>query len=105
MLRYREMAKCGDVIIGQDLQIELDNLAEDIETRRFGYDVTDAVLRMDFMENCIRLTKSPYYNKPMVLMQWQRALIEAIYSFKMPDTGLRRFDRRSRRRQPAPGMV
>ena len=40
LLRYREMAKCGDVVIGQDLQIELDNLAEDIETRRFGYDVT-----------------------------------------------------------------
>lgn len=91
LLKYREMAMCGDVIIGQDLQIELDNLAEDIAGERFLYDVTDAVLRMDFMENCVRLTKSPYYNKPMKLMQWQRALIEAIYSFKMPDTALRRF--------------
>lgn len=91
LLKYRGMARCGDVVIGQDLQIELDNLAEDIATGRFGYNTTDAVLRMDFMENCIRLTKSPYYNKPMILMQWQRALIEAIYSFKMPDTGLRRF--------------
>lgn len=91
LLKYREMARCGDVVIGQDLQIELDNLAEDISTERFIYNVTDAVLRMDFMEHCIRLTKSPYYNKPMILMQWQRALIEAIYSFKMPDTALRRF--------------
>jgi phage terminase large subunit-like protein len=35
------------------------------------------------MEHCVRLTKSPYYNKPMVLMLWQKAFIEAAYSFKM----------------------
>ena len=35
------------------------------------------------MENCVRLTKSPYYNKPMILMLWQKAFIETIYSFKM----------------------
>jgi phage terminase large subunit-like protein len=38
---------------------------------------------MDFMEGCVRLTKSPYYNQPMVLMLWQKAFIEASYSFKM----------------------
>lgn len=46
---------------------------------------------MNFMENCVRLTKSPYYNKPMVLMLWQKAFIETCYSFKMADTGLDRF--------------
>lgn len=46
---------------------------------------------MDFMQNCIRLTKSPFYNKPMVLMEWQKAFIEAVYSFKMSNTGFRRF--------------
>ena len=71
--------------------MELDNLAEDFKNDRYYYDVSDAILRMDFMENCVRLTKSPYYNKPMVLMLWQKALIEAIYSFKMSETGLRRF--------------
>ena len=44
LLKYRGMAQAGDVIIGQDLQIELDNLAEDIAVERFLYDVTDAVL-------------------------------------------------------------
>ena len=91
LLKYREMARAGDVVIGQELQIELDNLAEDIATERFLYNTDDARIRMDFMENCIRLTKSPYYNKPMKLMEWQRALIESIYSFKMPDTEFRRF--------------
>ena len=38
---------------------------------------------MEDIENCIRLTKSPYYNKPMILLLWQKAFIEALYSFKM----------------------
>lgn len=93
LLRYRERCLAGDEVIGQDLMIELDNLHEDLVSGRYGYDPSDAVLRMDFMEHCIRLTKSPFYNKPMVLMPWQKAFIEAVYSFKMPETGRRRFQK------------
>lgn len=83
LLEYRARAGTGEIIIGQELWMELDNLAEDIQDERYIYDREDALLRMDFMENCVRLTKSPFYNKPMVLMLWQKALIEALYSFKM----------------------
>ena len=91
LLRYRAMAEAGEIIIGQELWIELDNLAEDFQDDRYIYDTSDALLRMDFMENCVRLTKSPFYNKPMVLMEWQKALIEAFYSFKMAENGFDRF--------------
>lgn len=91
LLRYRGEAESGNIIIGQELWSELDNLAEDMTNERYVYDRSDAKLRMDFMENCVRLTKSPYYNKPMVLMLWQKALIEAFYSFKFADSGLDRF--------------
>lgn len=83
LLEYRGKAETGEILIGQELWSELDNLAEDIQNDRYIYDRSDALLRMDFMEHCVRLTKSPYYNKPMVLMLWQKALIEAFYSFKM----------------------
>lgn len=83
LLEYRGRAEAGEIIIGQELRQELDNLAADFSDDRYFYDVTDARLRMDFMENCVRLTKSPYYNKPMILMLWQKAFIEAVYSFKM----------------------
>lgn len=83
LLEYRERAKNGEIIIGQELKIELDNLAEDLKNDRYFYNRDDALLRMNFMENCVRLTKSPYYNKPMILMLWQKALIETFYSFKM----------------------
>ena len=63
--------------------MELDNLAEDLCNDEYYYDRSDALLRIDFMENCIKLTKSPYYGMPMKLMLWQKAYIEALYSFKL----------------------
>lgn len=91
LLEYRARAETGEIIIGQELRQELDNLYEDFSNDRYFYNTDDALLRMDFMENCVRLTKSPYYNKPMVLMLWQKAWIEALYSFKMAETGFDRF--------------
>lgn len=92
LLLYREKCKAGDEVIGQDLMIELDNLYEDLITERYLYDTADANLRMDFMENCVRLTKSPFYNKPMKMMLWQKALTETVYSFRM-ENGRRRFQK------------
>ena len=90
LLEYRARAETGEIIIGQELWSELDNLAEDMLDDRYIYNRDDALLRMDFMEHCVRLTKSPYYNKPMILMLWQKALIEAFYSFKMAKDSIER---------------
>ena len=89
-LEYRARAESGEIVIGQELAIELDNLAEDLLNDRYEFNRDAALLRMDFMENCVRLTKSPYYNKPMILMLWQKAFIEALYSFKMAEESVNR---------------
>ena len=73
LIQYREEIKKGNIVAGQDLIMELDNLIEDLNNPRYYYDPTEAYRRFDFMENCIRLTKSPFYNKPMKLMLWQRS--------------------------------
>ena len=91
LLEYHARIEAGEIIVGRELWQELNNLREDILTDAYIYNTDDALQRMDFMENCVRLTKSPFYNKPMVLMLWQKAFIEAVYSFKMTDTSLRRF--------------
>lgn len=91
LLEYHARIECGEIIVGQELWQELCNLKEDLLSDAYIYNTDDALQRMDFMENCVRLTKSPYYNQPMVLMLWQKAFIEAVYSFKMSDTTLRRF--------------
>lgn len=83
LLEYHARIEAGEILVGQELWQELENLCEDFHNDDYFYDTTDARLRMDFMEHCVRLTKSPFYNKPMVLMLWQKAFIEAVYSFKM----------------------
>ena len=92
LLLYKESIDAGDIIVGGELYTELENLIDDLlHNDDYYYDTADAIARMDFMQNCVRLTKSPFYNKPMVLMLWQKAFIETVYSFKMQkdliDTG------------------
>lgn len=91
LIQYREEIRKGNIIAGRELITLLDSLIEDLENPRYNYDTIDAYERMDFMENCIRLTKAPFYNKPMKLMLWQKAFIEVMYSFKMANTGFDRF--------------
>ena len=93
LLEYHARIETGEIIVGRELWQELERLREDFYNDSFVYNTDDAQLRMNFMENCIRLTKSPYYGKPMILMLWQKAFIEAIYSFKMSATTLRRFQK------------
>lgn len=83
LLEYKERIDAGEIIAGEELRQELQNLAEDFHNDEYYYNTDVARLRMDFMEGCIRLTKSPFYGKPMKLMIWQKAFIEALYSFKM----------------------
>lgn len=93
LVQYREAIRRGEIIAGQELIMELDRLIIDLDNPRYIYDTTDARERMEFMEGCIRLTKSPFYGKPMVLMLWQKAFIEVVYSFKMAETGFDRFQK------------
>lgn len=85
LIQYREAIRRKEIIAGVELITELDNLINDLDDERYIYDTTDAEIRIDFMENCIKLTKSPFYGKPMKLMLWQKAFIEVLYSFKMRD--------------------
>ena len=84
LLRYKGEIEYGKILVGQELYLELQNLSDDLQHNdEYFYDTSAAMIRMNFMEGCIRLTKSPYYGKPMVLMLWQKAFIESLYSFKM----------------------
>lgn len=89
---YHQKIMDGSIVAGYELKDELSKLIEELDDDRYIYDTRSADLRMDFMENCIRLTKSPFYGKPMKLMLWQKAFISAAYGFKMLD-GTDRFRR------------
>jgi phage terminase large subunit-like protein len=90
---YHRQIMSGEIIAGYELKDELNKLMEEMQDDRYVYDCTDPDLRMDFMENCVRLTKSPFYGQPMKLMLWQKAFISATYGFKMAEDLTDRFRR------------
>lgn len=90
---YHKQIMEGAIIAGYELKDELNKLMEELHDERYIYDTRGADLRMDFMENCVRLTKSPFYGQPMKLMLWQKAFISAVYGFKMAEDGTDRFRR------------
>ena len=88
---YYEQIMSGQIMAGYELKDELTKLMEEMDDDRYIYDTRDADLRMEFMENCVRLTKSPFYGQPMKLMLWQKAFISASYGFKMAEDLTDRF--------------
>lgn len=88
---YYQACKCGEYIIGIELSLSLENLVKEQISAEYKYDTTLADKYIDFMENCVRLTKSPFYNKPMKLMLWQKAWISALFGFKIYDKEMGRW--------------
>lgn len=92
--QYYEEVKSGKIIAGLEMKTELQKLVNDLKNPKYQYDVEEAHLRIDFMENLCLQSKKPFYNKPMQLLLWQKAFIEALYSFKKYNSELGRWKRR-----------
>lgn len=90
---YREEIRKGNIIAGRELITALDMYIADMKNPAYVYDTREAYKRIEFIETFVKLTKSPFYGKPMILMLWQKAFIECLYSFKRADTGFDRFKR------------
>lgn len=91
LLEYWELIQNKEVVVGYWIKRQIKNLVKDLEDPRYIYDTTEAHKRINFMEKLCFQSKQPYYMQPVKLMPWQKAFWEAVYSFKMADTGLRRF--------------
>lgn len=89
--QYDDEIKKGNIVVGYWIRKEIDNLLDDLNDSRYTYDTKEAYKRLKFIENYCLQSKAPYYMKPVKLMLWQKAFFEALYSFKMSDTGKRRF--------------
>lgn len=91
LTQYYGMIKNGEVVVGYWIRKEVQNLVDDLNNSMYVYDTTEAHKRIRFMQSLCLQSKHPYFNKPVELMPWQLAYFEALYSFKMADTGFRRF--------------
>ena len=90
---YYKQIMSGEIVAGHELKTMLQKLMDEMNDDAYIYDTTDADFRIDFMEHCVLLTKSPFYGKPMKLMLWQKAFISTVYGFKMSGDGTDRFRR------------
>lgn len=88
---YHDLIVHREIVVGFWIKKEIENLINDLQDGRYYYDTTEAQKRINFKEKFCLQSKQPYYKKPMVLMPWQKAWWEALYSFKMADSGYRRF--------------
>lgn len=88
---YWGMIQNHEVVVGYWIKLAVKNLIRDLDDPRFIYDTTEAHKRINFQEKLCLQSKAPYYMKPIKLLPWQKAWWEVVYSFKMADTGMRRF--------------
>lgn len=85
---FRRMLRDGEiVIIGHELMTQLENLIEDLESTSYVYDTREAEFKIAFIERFCKHTKAPFYGMPFILELWEKAFIEAFYSFKWTDEG------------------
>ena len=90
---YSAAVESGEVVAGAEMRALLERLAAERADPRFTYDTAAAERTVGFIQSVVRLTKSPWYGRPMVLLPWQKAFIEAFYSFRMASDGVARFRR------------
>ena len=88
---YQRLIKAREIIVGEWIEKAVDLYCEDMNDPAYIYDTTEAHKRIKFQETLCLQSKQPYYMKPVQLMPWQKAFWECLYSFKMKETGLRRF--------------
>lgn len=88
---YQDLINSGAVVVGYWIRKEINNLVEDLNNPDYIYDTKEAHKRIKFMQTLCLQSKQPYYMMPLVLMPWQCAWWEVVYSFKMADSGQRRF--------------
>jgi len=88
---YWELIQKREVLVGYWIKQEMRNLINDLDNGDYYYDTSEAHKRIKFMQTLCLQSKQPYYMKPVQLMPWQLAWWEALYSFRMSDTNLRRF--------------
>ena len=88
---YWGMIQRKEIVVGYWIKQAVKNLVKDLQDPRFVYDVSEAHRRLKFEQKLCLQSKAPYYMKPLKLAPWQLAWWEAVYSFRMADTGLRRF--------------
>jgi len=91
---YLSEIRSGKIIVGRELMNELEYLEADLTNPKYLYDTSDSEKRIRFIERECKHYEAPWAGKPFLLLLWEKAVIEILYSFKIWDEDLQRWIRR-----------
>ena len=77
------------LVVGDKIRRVVDIICGYLDDPRFEFDPTECYRRFAFEETLALQGQAPYYNEPLVLMLWQKAFWEVVYSFREKSTGFR----------------
>ncbi len=92
--QYLEAIRKGEIIVGRELLTALEKYEADLSDPKYRYDTADAEKRINFIERECKHYEAPWAGKPFMLLLWEKAFIEVLYSFKIFDNDLGRWIRR-----------
>lgn len=93
LMQYIEKCKSGEIIIGHELMQQLDILLTHFDDPDITVDFSDGHKRIKFIEEKCKHSEAPFAGKPFLLLLYQKAFIESIYSFKIFDEEIGRLVR------------
>lgn len=85
LLEYIGKCRRKEIIVGHELLQQFDILESHFDNSAITFDLSAAQKRIKFIETKCKLYEAPYDGKPFILQLFQKAFIEAIYSFEIYD--------------------
>lgn len=92
-MEYMASCRVGEILVGQELLQTFDILRGHLNNPAVRFETEDAHKRIGFIESQCKHFEAPFAGKPFKLELFQKAFIEAIYSFKTYDIELGRWVR------------
>jgi phage terminase large subunit-like protein len=90
LLEYIGKCQRGEIIVGHELKQEFDILLDLFDNPDVTFELADAKKRIKFIETKCKFYEAPFAGKPFIMQLFQKAFIEALYSFKTFDEEAKR---------------
>lgn len=94
LLEYIEKCKSGEILIGHELMQQLDMLLKHFDDPNIKIEFGSGRKYIKFIETKCKHSEAPFAGKPFILALFQKAFVEAFYSFKIYDDEIEKWVRK-----------
>ena len=100
IVQYYDEIKAGKIIVGHELQLQLDKLILEIKdpiyqaVHNIRINIEESEKHINFIQTKCKHFEAPYAGKPFILELFQKAFVEAIFAIQIYDEELERYVRK-----------